>query len=242
MYIVMMPQSLTQVTPDSFVMMGRPSFPLIDPTIIFVIPGNPGVISFYHLFLSLLVSNLSSEESTSPGTGNGSNDGVTVRNQLQDASKHAHAQFYVYGKSLGGFEIQTGPDSGEGGKLYGLKEQIEFVEKGLEDCVNRCQRAVLQRSVDGPESKNERNVRPKVILIGHSVGAYTAMEVLRRHREKRKLPSDDINDRTDIVAGILLFPTVMDIAKSPSGRILTVCVCVIYFIAIEIPSAFYSLC
>src|SRR5436189_1485972 len=105
-----MPQSFVQVTPDSFVMTGRPSFPLINPTTIFVIPGNPGVISYYHHFLSLLVSNLSSETSTPPGLDNGSSDRVKDRNRYQHASNHESAEFHVHGKSLGGFEIQTGPE------------------------------------------------------------------------------------------------------------------------------------
>ncbi|KAJ0294557.1 hypothetical protein COL922a_014166, partial [Colletotrichum nupharicola] len=60
---------------------------------------------------------------------------------------------------------------------------------------------------------------PKVILIGHSVGTYMAMEILRRHRETHSEKSEQQN--FDIVGGILLFPTVKDIAASPSGKKLT---------------------
>lgn len=216
-----MSQPLTKVTADSFLMLDHSSFSSIDQTIIFFIPGNPGLISYYHLFLSLLVSNLSSQHPGSDGLSSGSKVGAKVRNRQPRASKHVRPQFHVHGKSLGGFEIQS-----EGGKLYGLREQIEFVEKGLEDFVNSWQDAASENSVDGPEPNNECLPRAQVILVAHSVGSYIAMEILRRHQEKRKMPPHDVNDaghRVDIVAGVLLFPTVVDIAKSPSGRILTVC-------------------
>jgi pimeloyl-ACP methyl ester carboxylesterase len=220
-------------------MMGHPPFPLTDPVLIFFIPGNPGLISYYHLFLSLLASNLSSEDSTSDGRSNGFSSGGKV-GYLQPPFRYDHPQVYIHGKSLAGFEIQTSVKTSEGGKLYGLREQIEFVEKELENCVNRWQDLVSESSVDEPETENKRAVCTNVILIGHSVGSYIAMEILRRHRERRKKPSGDVNQpghRIDIVGGVLLFPTVVDIAKSPSGKILTVRIYAIYFI--EMPSAFF---
>jgi pimeloyl-ACP methyl ester carboxylesterase len=54
-----------------------------------------------------------------------------------------------------------------------------------------------------------------VILIGHSVGAYILLEVLRRHLERRGKGCEDEGFR--VVGGVLLFPTVVDIGKSPSG-------------------------
>lgn len=57
--------------------------------------------------------------------------------------------------------------------------------------------------------------------MGHSVGTYIAMEVIRRHRERST--SDHSNTGGfDIIGGVMLFPTVMDIASSPSGKKLTV--------------------
>lgn len=61
-----------------------------------------------------------------------------------------------------------------------------------------------------------------------------AMEIMRRRREKaglqRQIQTHDVNGNgdtnglgLDIIGGIMLFPTVVDIAKSPNGRILTVC-------------------
>lgn len=218
-----------------------------NPTVtIFFIPGNPGLIGYYHVFLSLLTEQL---ESISR---------VKSRSRL----------FQVYGHSLGGFEFDTNADT----KLYDIEEQITFVEGVL----NKFMAMAIDDDSDhvygGPypgldesESKN-----PKVIVIGHSVGAYIAMEILRRHREtKRKnkklkngnlntninnkfdvdlkegsnsnynacskssssLPSSSclrdasastIDPDFDIVGGIMLFPTVVDIAKSAAGQKLMV--------------------
>lgn len=80
------------------------------------------------------------------------------------------------------------------------------------------------------QNGNGTTGKPRVILIGHSVGSYIAMEVLRRHREQRKASAalsdgnDDFDIEFDIIGGIMLFPTVIDIAKSPSGVKLTVSV------------------
>ena len=125
-------------------------------TAVFFIPGNPGLIAYYHVFLALLSERLS---------------------------------FPVYGRSLAGF---IDPET----RMYSVEEQIVFV----------------QRSLDSFMAHDEK--KKKVILIGHSVGAYIAMELLRRHRER----CSDF----DVVGGIMLFPTVVDIAKSAAGRKLTV--------------------
>jgi hypothetical protein len=80
---------------------------------------------------------------------------------------------------------------------YSLQEQIQFVEMKLKQHVARMQSST------------------QVILVGHSVGAYILLEILRRHRggKAQRTPSEDMT----ILGGILLFPTVVDIAKSPLG-------------------------
>jgi pimeloyl-ACP methyl ester carboxylesterase len=54
----------------------------------------------------------------------------------------------------------------------------------------------------------------KVIIVAHSMGAYIALEVIRRLREE--------NSDVEVVCGILLFPTIVDIARSPNGMLLSV--------------------
>ncbi|OJJ48257.1 hypothetical protein ASPZODRAFT_130216 [Penicilliopsis zonata CBS 506.65] len=134
-------------------------------TSVFFIPGNPGLVEYYHLFLSLLSS------------------------QLQDACS-------IYGCSLGGFIERT--------RLYSLEEQIGYVEGCLEKFI---------------ASRGAK--KTKVILIGHSVGSYIAMEIIRRHHEKNTAEKNNNDISFEIIGGTMLFPTVMEIADSPSGRKLT---------------------
>lgn len=116
-------------------------------------------------------------------------------------------------------------------KLYSLTEQIEHVEQNIKDFVDAWhakneQMKKKKKVNNGQEEQRGRGV--KLILIGHSVGAYIAMEVLRRHREnieqkKTSAAGEGGSGSTmDIIGGILLFPTVIDIAKSSSGRKFTV--------------------
>ncbi|CUS06958.1 unnamed protein product [Tuber aestivum] len=53
----------------------------------------------------------------------------------------------------------------------------------------------------------------KVLLMGHSVGGYVFMEVIR------ELGGE--GEKVEVVGGVGLFPTIVDIGKSPSGRLLT---------------------
>lgn len=169
------------------------------PTTIFFITGNPGLIAYYHTFLSLLSSKLASSASS-------------------DSSRDCdYRKFQVYGHSLAGFELPES-ESGTGTQqqqsetgCYDLEEQICFVQRRLDEFI---------------VENNNGNGKQKVILIGHSLGAYIAMEVLRRHRERQKTKSqtDEVTEQAefDIIGGVMLFPTVVDIAKSPSGEKLTV--------------------
>ena len=174
-------------------------------TTVFFISGNPGLISYYHPFLSLLARHLAE---------NGEIAGQET------------PSFRIYGCSLGGFEVSepsvagstfksdTKDNTGDGNSLYDLEEQICFVQGKLNE---------VMRSVSSSTEKKQ-----KVILIGHSVGTYMAMEILQRHREATAESSQsDVKVRGlpdfDITGGVMLFPTVMDIAASPSGQKLTVC-------------------
>lgn len=185
-----------QITPNTFLHTPQTSKPSSSPpTTIFFITGNPGLIGYYHTFLSLLSSNL-----------------ISVSESRKDGSS-----FQVYGRSLAGFDIgdaQSGPSGG----CHDLEEQICFMQRSLGEIVKTSKS-------NGNGNEGTEKPKPRVILIGHSLGAYIAMEILRRHREKRK-DNDNDNDDVDfdIVGGIMLFPTVVDIAKSPAGVRMTVSV------------------
>ncbi|KAJ6007567.1 hypothetical protein N7540_011543 [Penicillium herquei] len=186
-------------------------------TTIFFISGNPGLIGYYHPFLSLLAQNLTEKEPESD------------ENQPQSLNK---TSFQIYGCSLGGFEIPSGCAKAEK-RLFSLEDQIRFVHQKLEALIHQTKSvssSTRESESDGNESSSCAR-KHKVILIGHSVGAYIAMEVLRRHRDgipslegipEAKSKSELEASRVfDIVGGVMLFPTVKDIAHSPSGQKLT---------------------
>lgn len=197
-----------RITPNSFLATTVPAGESC-PITIYFISGNPGLIGYYHTFLSLLASYLSS---SSP------------------SSQDKESSFHIYGSSLGGFEVgaESSKENGDENtakkkeepepELYGLDQQIHLAESRLEAFLStNCTTTVTTTTTTTGNVQN----RPRVILIGHSVGAYIAMEILRRHREEQQ-QEEFSHASFDIVGGIMLFPTVVDIALSPAGKRLTV--------------------
>ena len=144
---------------------------------IFFLTGNPGCISYYHTYLSLLADFLS------------------------QSSKH---RVNIYGTSLYNFVDE--PDS-KG--VVSLQEQIAHVESTL------LKYAASQVEIEG------RGEPAKVILIGHSLGSYIGLEVIRRLREQRKQIGEV--GSVDVIGYIGLFATVTHLAESPSGKKFGVC-------------------
>ncbi len=89
---------------------------------------------------------------------------------------------------------------------YGLQDQIRHAEDELTELVE--------------ELRDDGKKDVRVILVGHSVGSYVALELIRRLRA-HGLASDDFDTR--IVGAIGLFPTVVDIARSENGLRVAVC-------------------
>jgi pimeloyl-ACP methyl ester carboxylesterase len=82
---------------------------------------------------------------------------------------------------------------------YDVNQQISFSEQGLKDFVSEVR------------ANGAKDVR--VILMGHSLGTYMCMEMLRRLREEAKTGED-----VRCVGGVLLFATIMHLTKSPNGK------------------------
>jgi pimeloyl-ACP methyl ester carboxylesterase len=191
-----------EITPDTFLTCtctstGSNPNPVQPPeTTIFFISGNPGLIGYYHPFLSLLSKYLTPENENDNG--------------------NEPLSFQIYGCSLGGFELndEKNPPSHERTIQKSQSDDWDL-DLDLEDQIRFVQEKLTRLMRINPITTGSKQ---KVILIGHSVGAYIAMEILRRHREASSGEGRDF----DIIGGAMLFPTVIDIAASASGRKLTV--------------------
>ncbi|KAL9101281.1 MAG: hypothetical protein Q9163_003453 [Psora crenata] len=119
---------------------------------------------------------------------------------LLASSCSANARFHICGHSYRGFELLPSENPPDG--PYGLVDQIHHQESLLLDHVKR--------------HKDTFGRTPKVILMGHSVGAYVVLELIRGH--VNAVSEHDVGD-FDLIGGILLFPTIAELAQSPLGRI-----------------------
>ena len=204
--------------------------------LVYFVPGNPGFIDYYEPFLATLRLLLDEAEEHTRKTSGGSRD----------------VRFHLLGRNLLGFE-----DGDDGGGAYGpgpydLNTQI----RGVMDAVAAA-RIDLGRSsagendgndgndgIDGIDGNNKKtsSSRPRhgepfdeVVLMGHSVGSYIALDVFRRLMHSRGASKDKTAaQRTRISAkeplggtdhlrlrrGILLFATLMHLAKSQRGQTL----------------------
>ncbi|KAH0610061.1 uncharacterized protein H6S33_012607 [Morchella sextelata] len=189
-------------------------------TYILFLPGNPGLIEYYRRFLGTLAALLARKVHVL---------GVS------------HAGFYS--QQTAAREVVEGGGEGEGegegaGKGYWtLAEQVVQKVGIVEWIVGGGAAGVgdgkggLENEGKLAEGEKERRMRPRVIIMGHSVGAYIAMETLRvlgEKREKRRAEGGgedgaegEAEDEPEVFGGVMLFPTVVDIAKSPSGKILS---------------------
>lgn len=118
---------------------------------------------------------------------------ATLHGLLSDKLSASNV-FHIYGQSLAGFEDAT-VSADTRTTPYSLEEQISLILTAIK----------YQNSF--------YKTYKTITLVGHSVGSYILLEVTQRLRKS----SSPLN----ITAGILLFPTVTHIAKSPNGIKLT---------------------
>ncbi|KAK4446845.1 hypothetical protein QBC34DRAFT_304345 [Podospora aff. communis PSN243] len=143
--------------------------------LIYFIPGNPGLIAYYHPFLT------------------------TLRTLLNDSESRPDSKttYHIHGQTLLGFSDADHPSpfNAQTNPPFTLEDQILHTSATL-------------ASISSGYSK--------VLLIGHSVGAYIAIESFHRHHI-----SPNPNPSLNLHSAILLFPTISHIAQSPNGRRLT---------------------
>lgn len=118
---------------------------------------------------------------------------ATLHGLLSDKPSASNV-FHIYGQSLAGFEDSI-VSADTRTRPYSLEEQISLILTAIK----------YQNSL--------YKTYKTITLVGHSVGAYILLEVIQR-LQKSSSP-------LSITAGVLLFPTVTHIAKSPNGVKLT---------------------
>jgi hypothetical protein len=189
--------------------------------IVYFIPGNPGLIGYYHIFLTHLYSLLTTSSTSIPGKtslGSGLDSEPEAQSHIPTQSP-GNVSYEIFGRSLSGFETD-GKGQWDKSAPYNVEQQIEQSEQALRNVVYAA------------KANGKRDVR--VILMGHSLGTYICLELMRRLREEatRAVQTNGVADGNDegegkgkgkgketvqVVGGALLFATVIELAKSPSG-------------------------
>ncbi|KAI2622808.1 hypothetical protein GGS26DRAFT_246512 [Hypomontagnella submonticulosa] len=123
----------------------------------------------------------------------------TLRRLLDEAASLQCIRFQIYGQDLAGFRDDDHEPFTSKNKPYNLEYQIQHTLAGLERL----------RVESGPSKGQPYD---EVLLIGHSVGAYIALELFHR-----LLRNPDLASHVNLASGILLFPTIHHISSSPTG-------------------------
>ncbi|KAI6081995.1 hypothetical protein F4821DRAFT_248138 [Hypoxylon rubiginosum] len=123
----------------------------------------------------------------------------TLRNHIDEESSLQHVRFQIYGQDLAGFRDDDHEPFNSKRKPHDLEYQIQHTLKGLE----------RQRIESGPRSGSPYD---EILLIGHSVGSYIALELFQRHHR-----NPDSASHLNLTSGIHLFPTINNISNSSNG-------------------------
>ncbi|KAK3946767.1 hypothetical protein QBC32DRAFT_388000 [Pseudoneurospora amorphoporcata] len=151
--------------------------------LLFFISGNPGLIDYYAPFFSHLRSLLNELESKSFSSARPGQQTIT---------------FHIYGQNLIGFS-----DSDHAPFAPGSPETEPFV---LEEQISHLYSSLL-------DLNQKSGGFDEIILAGHSVGSFLALEILHRSLQSSSSPSLQL----PISTALLLFPTIHQMHLSPSG-------------------------
>lgn len=125
---------------------------------------------------------------------------LALRRAIDETESLQNTRFQIYGQDLAGFNDNDHEPFTAQRKPYDLEYQIRHTLATLGKL----------RVESGPRVGCPYN---EVLLIGHSVGSYIALELFHR-----LLRNQDLSPHLNLTSGILLFPTIHHISSSPSGR------------------------
>jgi hypothetical protein len=211
--------TLYPITSSSSSSASDPSRGTSKPLLVYFITGNPGLIAYYTEFIRTVQHNLSLKPIPSSSSSSSATSSEHTK-AFQDSD------IIFHGTSLDGFELSRPTDPTVDLPLS-LPQQITQVKRNIGRKVAELTREFSSRSSSSSSDGESQGPMP-VVLMGHSVGAYILMEVIaqwqaeqgQRHEGEKGKKKDEGDWRP--VAGINLFPTVTEIAKSEKGRQLSV--------------------
>jgi pimeloyl-ACP methyl ester carboxylesterase len=128
-----------------------------------------------------------------------------IRKQLLTWDSKHNIGYYIHGASLAGFHVSPGSRqtlSKAQNLPLSLDEQVEHVYRRVERTVDRLR---VRDRIEGDLP---------VILIGHSIGAYMVLQTVNKWQGLAKQGPTNMR----LSAGICLFPTIYELALSPTGR------------------------
>lgn len=132
-----------------------------------------------------------------------------IHSTLNYASATTH--FHVAGISYSGFEIEIGsPESSSLSRCsrpLNISEQVDYSLTQLSEYIKHS-------TTTAPETQTK--LKPRVILIGHSFGAFVIAEMMKRIFTSTGHLTEQLKT-FDVVGNIHLFPPIPDLARSPRG-------------------------
>ncbi|KAF8430342.1 hypothetical protein EV426DRAFT_581091 [Tirmania nivea] len=184
-----------------------------DEYLLLYIPGNPGMIGYYRTFLNRL--NVLFREGK--GTKEVSILGIS------------HAGFYFQDGDEVGNPAEGEPRKGvleEKAKLWGYTDWNSHPQPWTLQQQSQM-KAELLNWIGEWFRRRSGGRKLKVLLAAHSMGAWVAMEMVKYLRSVDRLVYRTgegewgIRSTVDMLGGALLFPSMVDIAKSKNGKVFT---------------------
>lgn len=128
-----------------------------------------------------------------------------IRRQLTTRESKRNISYYIHGASLAGFDISPGSRQ--------TLSKVQTLPLSLDEQVEDVYRRV-ERTVDRLRVKDSIEGDLPVILIGHSIGAFMVLQTVNKWQGLAKQGPTNMT----LSAGICLFPTIYELALSPTGR------------------------